>query len=209
MPQLKLAVYTPRGPRMAIALIGRTDNEVNGTSREFLRLLPDGGPGTVTIDDPGQYDRLTAVLVNADTRATRDRRINDWRWRHDAQAINVRVSRNFTKPSVKARRPLRNTKRASTRARVTVAFSDRMYVLNSRTVKLIAPNGRAVKAKLALTTLGSRSRPIEGADKVVLTPSKRLRPRTRYEVRLSRDLRDFGGDPLPASALTWSFVTNR
>ena len=46
-------------------------------------------------------------------------------------------------------------------------------------------------------------------DKVVLTPSKPLRRHARYEVRLSRDLRDFGGNALRPSALTWSFVTGR
>jgi hypothetical protein len=44
---------------------------------------------------------------------------------------------------------------------------------------------------------------------VVLTPAKPLRRRARYEVRLSRDLRDFGGNALRASALTWSFTTHR
>ena len=209
IPQLKLAVYTPRGPRMAIALVGRTGNEVNGTSKVFLQRLPGGGPGVVTIDDPGQYDRLTAVVINADTSAVRDKTFNDWRWRHDYQAMSARISTDFDTPFVKRRRPLRNTHRASTRARVTVSFSDRMFVLNSRTVKLVAPNGRSLKAKLALTTAGRKRSAATGADEVVLTPSKRLRPHTRYEVRLSRDLRDFGGNALRSSARTWSFVTKR
>jgi hypothetical protein len=43
----------------------------------------------------------------------------------------------------------------------------------------------------------------------VLTPAKPLHKHTRYEVRLSSDLRDFGGNALRTSALTWSFVTRR
>jgi hypothetical protein len=194
---------------MAIALVGRTGTEVNGTSKVFLQLLRGGGPGTITIDDPGQYDRLTAVVINADSSATRDKTINDWRWHHDFQAMSARVSADFDDPFVRSRRPLRNTHRTSIGADVTISFSDRMFVLNSRTVKLVAPNGRAVKAKLALTTGGRKTSAATGADKVVLRPSKRLRPRARYEVRLSRDLRDFGGNALRSSALTWSFVTKR
>jgi hypothetical protein len=43
----------------------------------------------------------------------------------------------------------------------------------------------------------------------VITPRARLRTGTRYRVRLSRDLRDFGGNALPSSDLNWSFVTKR
>src|SRR3954469_16817774 len=61
LPELKLAVNTPRGTRMAIALVGRRGDEENGTASRFMKLLPNGGPATITIDDPGQYQRLTAV----------------------------------------------------------------------------------------------------------------------------------------------------
>ncbi|MEA2441494.1 MAG: hypothetical protein QOH76_2918 [Thermoleophilaceae bacterium] len=209
MPQLKLAVATPRGTRMAIALIGRTGDEVHGTSHEFLKLLPSGGPGLVTIDNPGQYDRLTAAVINSDTAAKRDTSINDWLWRHDSQGISARVSGDFTAPRVTGRRPNPGTHRASLRPPVTVSFNERMYTLNSHTVKLLAPNGRSVKAKVTVTTRGRKSSPLAGANRLVLTPRARLHAHTRYRVRLSRDLRDYGGNALPASALGWSFVTRR
>jgi hypothetical protein len=76
-------------------------------------------------------------------------------------------------------------------------------------VKLVDSKGHMVNAKLALTTKGKKRRAAAGADTAVLTPSKPLRKRARYEVRLSRDLRDFGGNALPNAALTWSFVTRR
>jgi hypothetical protein len=48
-----------------------------------------------------------------------------------------------------------------------------------------------------------------GADKIVLTPTKRLARGRRYKVELSRDLRDLGGNALRTSARTWSFTTKR
>jgi hypothetical protein len=210
VPQLKLAVATPRGARMTIALVGRMGDEVNGTSQEFIKLLPGGGPGTITIDNPGQYDRLTAAVINADASAkTFSRILGDWLWLKDGLSINARVSTDFTAPSVVARSPKRGTRRASKRGRIAVAFSERMFELSTKSVKLVGPNGRSVKAKLALTTKGRKAATVAGADKVVLTTHAPLRKHTRYEVRLSRDLRDFGGNALPASALTWSFRTGR
>ena len=209
MPRMTFAVSTPRGARMAIALVGRTGDEVNGTAHEFLKLLPFGGPGTITIDNPGQYERLTGVVVNADTSATRDNTIGDWIYHRDSQSTIARVSADFTAPHVTHRRPLRGTRAASARARVTINFSDRMFALTTKTVKLVDSKGHMVNAKLALTTKGRKRRAAAGADTAVLTPSKPLRKRARYEVRLSRDLRDFGGNALPDAALTWSFVTRR
>jgi hypothetical protein len=210
VPQLRLAVSAPRGARMAIALVGRKGDELTGTSEKFLQLLPGGGPGTITIDNPGQYDRLTAAVINADASAkTYSQFLGDWNWLKDGLSINARVSTDFTAPSVKARSPKRGTRRASKRGRVAIAFSERMFELTTNSVKLVGPNGRSVKAKLALTTRGKKSKAAAGADKVVLTTNARLHKHTRYELRLSRDLRDFGGNALPASALTWSFRTGR
>jgi hypothetical protein len=210
MRRLTLAVSTPRGTHMAIALVGRVGDEVNGTSRQFLRLLPNGGPDNITIDNPGQYDRLTAVVVNADASAkTFSPSIGDWLWLKDAQPIDVRVSGDFTAPSVVRRSPRPRTRRASVRARVSIKFSERMFGVNVNTVKLVGPNGRHVKSKLALTTRGRKASADAGADKVVLTPRTPLRKGARYEIRLSRDLRDFGGNVLRRSALSWSFRIGR
>jgi hypothetical protein len=92
---------------------------------------------------------------------------------------------------------------------VAIAFSERMIELNASTVKLVGPGGRRVKARLQLTSAGRSARATAGADKVVLTPRTPLRRGKRYHVVLSRDLRDLGGNPLPPSALSWSFVTRR
>jgi hypothetical protein len=210
MPQMRLAVNTPRGTRMAIALVGRTGDEASGTSTKFLKLLPNGGPGLITIENPDQYERLTAVVINADTSQDGfSRQLQDWDWLRDAQAINARVSADSSAPSVTHRSPKPGTRRASTRTRLVVDFSDRMFVLGSKTVRLIGPNGRSVKTKIGLFSRGRKVGAAAGATKMVITPKSRLLRGKRYRVRLSRDLRDFGGNALPTSALEWSFVTKR
>jgi hypothetical protein len=193
---------------MAIALVGRVGDEVHGTAHEFAKLLPSGGPATITIDNPGQYDRITGVVVNADTSATRDR-AGEWIYHRDSQDVSARASADFRKPYVTHRRPLRGTHAASPHARVTISFSDRMFMLTTKTVKLVDAKGHSVRTRLALTTKGRKRRAGAGADKVVLTPAKPLRKHARYEVRLSGDLRDFGGNALRPSALRWSFTTHR
>jgi hypothetical protein len=210
MQRMRLAVSTPRGTRMAIALVGRTGDEVTGTTEEFVRHLAKGGPGEITIDNPGRFDRLTAVVVNSDASASRfSQSLGDWVWEKDSQPIEARMSADFSTPSVRRRGPRAGAHGVSRRARVAVSFSDRMFELTGRTVKLIAPNGRGVKATLALTTKGRRSRAANGADRLVIAPRAPLRRGARYTVRLSRDLRDYGGNALPKSDLTWSFVTKR
>jgi Bacterial Ig-like domain len=207
LPKLTFAVSTARGPRMAIAVVGRVGDEVHGTAHEFLKLLPSGGPATITIDNPAQYERITGVVINADTSATRDR-FGDWIYRRDSQGFSARASADVKGPWVTHRRPLRNTHAASPHARVTISFSERMFMLTTKTVKLVDSKGHVVKARLALTTKGRKRRAGAGADRAVLTPVKPLRKHARYQLRLSSDLRDFGGNALRPSALTWSFTTH-
>jgi hypothetical protein len=208
MSKMTFAVSTPRGPHMAIALVGRTGDEVNGTAHEFMKLLPYGGPQTITIDNPGQYDRITGLVINADTSATRDS-FGDWNYHRDSQSFSARVSNDFVAPHVTHRRPARGTRLASPRRHIEISFSDRMFQLTAKTVKLVDSQGHVVRTQLALTTNGRKRRAGAGANKVVLTPVKPMRTHSRYEVRLSRDLRDFGGNALRPQALTWSFTTHR
>ena len=153
-------------------------------------------------------DRITGVVINADTSATRDG-FGDWVYHRDSQGVSARASADFTAPHVTHRRPLRGTHAASPHARVTISFSDRMFMLTTKTVKLMDSKGHLVKTRLSLTTKGRKRSPGAGADRAVLTPAKPLRKHARYEVRLSRDLRDFGGNSLRGSALSWSFTTHR
>jgi hypothetical protein len=210
MSQLKLAVNTQRGARMAIALVGRVGDVTSGTAETFVKLLPHGGPGVVTVDNPDRFKRLTAVVINADARATRfSNTLGDWIWEKDDQAFNARVSGDFIAPKLRGRSPAPGARRASTRSRVRVRFSERVLELTTHTVRLVGPDGHGVKAKLKLTTKGRKARSISGADTALLTPTKRLKPGKRYTVRLSRDLRDWGGNALPRAGLTWAFRTKR
>jgi hypothetical protein len=92
---------------------------------------------------------------------------------------------------------------------VTINFSDRMFDLTTKTVKLVDAKGHTVDTRLALTYKGKKRSAATGIDRAVLTPRKPLRKHARYKVRLSSDLRDFGGNALPNAALTWSFVARR
>jgi hypothetical protein len=49
-----------------------------------------GGPLTATLPDPARFTRITAVLVNADTRTTTyDERDHDWRYRAEETPLQI------------------------------------------------------------------------------------------------------------------------
>ena len=57
----------PEGIATGLALVGRIGSERHGRVVDVLRFAPRGGPMTVRLARPGRFDRLTAVLINADT----------------------------------------------------------------------------------------------------------------------------------------------
>jgi hypothetical protein len=57
----------PRGIAAGLALVGRVGSERRGRIVDVLRFAPRGGSMTVRLARPGRFDRLTAVLINADT----------------------------------------------------------------------------------------------------------------------------------------------
>ncbi len=65
---IKLTVHAPRGIRSALAIVTRTGPIKGGEVGISSRYLANGGRGAVTIRDPGSYDRVTAVVINADGR---------------------------------------------------------------------------------------------------------------------------------------------
>jgi hypothetical protein len=76
-PKLKLRVRGERGVQTGIALVGR-DDETGSVTRK-VKLLKKGGRGSVTLPGPGKFERVTAVVVNADGRVKGfDPRIRDW-----------------------------------------------------------------------------------------------------------------------------------
>jgi hypothetical protein len=82
----------PRGVAAGLALVGRIGSERGGRSVSRLRFKPGGGPMTVRLHRPSRFVRLTAVLINADTRASGfDARRLDWNYLTDTAPFRVRA----------------------------------------------------------------------------------------------------------------------
>jgi hypothetical protein len=115
---LRLEVTAPDGLRAALSLVGRG---TNGTSTA-LRDLPSGGRGAVTLDSPGAYDRITAVVVNADTSRAAERKdaSGQWAFARDGQQLTARLV-TIGAPSV-ANEPLPPAALAPPPARTPVAI---------------------------------------------------------------------------------------
>ena len=84
-PKLQLTGSLPAGTAGAVMLVARKGSQVRKTTEG---VIPTGGVTSVTLDDPGSYERITAVVVNgsydkAGWNGT------DWNWTRDQQAINV------------------------------------------------------------------------------------------------------------------------
>ena len=202
VPRIKLVADTPRGTRMALALVARSGGEAGGDATVRIERLPAGGTGTVTLDDPARYARLTAVIVNADARTTArySRTLQDWEWLHDAARVSLRISTDFSPPEVRTRTPGPGDRGVSRTPRLYVTFSEPLARIGARTVTLTGPGGRRVNAQVVRRA---------GGLGVKIRPHGRLLPGRRYRVRLSADIEDGGGNPLPAAARDWSFVTAR
>ena len=107
---LRLAASFPHGTSAAIALVAREGSDDGGTVTTELRRLPDGGAGSVTIDDPSSFyasgGRITAVLVNSDAShgALWSERLGDWHWRADGNPVTARVTSDTRDPRASLRR---------------------------------------------------------------------------------------------------------
>ena len=82
----------PRGIAAGLALVGRVGNERNGHVVSRLRFKQHGGAMTVRLGRPARFERITAVLINADTRAEgfSARRL-DWNYLTDTAPFRVRA----------------------------------------------------------------------------------------------------------------------
>ena len=65
---VKLIVKAAKGTRSSLALVGRKGPATSGAVTSVAEFLPRGGRGTVELPNPASYDRITAVVVNADGR---------------------------------------------------------------------------------------------------------------------------------------------
>lgn len=87
--RLRLRAQVERGTRGAIALVGRRGPRTGGSVATALRYLPRGGKGTVRLPRARRFDRVTAVLVNADGRV----RGSDRDYLRDDRRFKAKVSR--------------------------------------------------------------------------------------------------------------------
>lgn len=186
----------PRGVAGAIAIVGRTGDETTGSSVVALKRLPRGGAGRATLQNANSFNRVTAVIINADVDVDGfNRQAGDWNWLGDDSEISVAVN-DFTRPSVRKTSPKRNARSVSRRTRISMTFNEVLAGANRSTVKLIAPNGRSIPSSV-----------LPNGRSLKIIPARRLSPRTRYAVRLSTAVTDGGGNALPSSRRTFRFTT--
>ncbi|HEY0318933.1 MAG TPA: MXAN_6640 family putative metalloprotease [Solirubrobacterales bacterium] len=86
-------VTAPRGTRAAVALVGRLGSERRGRTVTRLTYSRGGGRMVARLPDPGRFERITAVVVNADARARgfSARRL-DWLYLTDQVPFEIRAN---------------------------------------------------------------------------------------------------------------------
>jgi hypothetical protein len=162
--RIRLAVAAPSGTSAALALVGRTSSG----RVVVLKKLAGGGHGVVTLTNPGDLTRLTAVLVNSDVKhGSFSGTLQDYRFKRDKQRFYVHPSTDFTAP--------RLSRRVASPNRVTVKFSEPVLGVSGRSLKLVGARAH-VKFKA-----GSRS--------AMLVPARAL-SRGRHRLRLSAAITD-------------------
>jgi hypothetical protein len=178
--------------------VGRVGSGSSSQAFVELKELPSGGSGTVVVEDPSRFARLTAVLVNSDSRVIGSSQITgDWVYGRDSQLYYARMSTDFTGPRVTKRSPGSGARRVRRKPTVKVTFSERVLGVSTKSLQLLAPNGRAIKARVKFT---------RNARSATLTPKGKLRSKVRYTVRVTPAVTDTALNPL-RSTTTWSFVT--
>lgn len=178
--RIKLATFAPAGTAAAVALVGLTSS--SSTATIALREMPKGGIGSVTLDSPSQYVRVTAVLVNSDTSIDSfDAGFGDWFYERDNQSFYGRVSTDFTAPRVARVAPSAGASRVVRGVRVKVTFSEPVRGVDTKSVQLLAPNGSAVAASVKL---GSGSRV------ATIAPTRRLASARPYRIRVRNTITD-------------------
>jgi hypothetical protein len=196
--RVKLGIAAPAGTYAGLALVGRAGAVPGGTMAEVVKTLPGGGNGSVTIDDPARFSQLTAVLINADSQLSGASDLTgDWNYARDSQPYYARVTTDFTAPRVLRTSPRTGARRVSRTARVKVTFSEAVRGVTTRSVRLIASNGRAVGERVSLSS---------NARAATITAKKALSRNRLYRVRVTTAVTDTAVNPL-APARTFAFRT--
>jgi hypothetical protein len=88
---VEVTAQAPEGIDAGLALVGRIGSERHGRTVKALDYAEAGGTLTATLPDPGRFQRITAVVVNADaTAAGYDARHLDWRY--PTEEVPFRIS---------------------------------------------------------------------------------------------------------------------
>lgn len=91
---IRLVVRAQRGVRSGIALVARRGGATGGQVVRRLKFLPRGGRASVALRRPRGYQRITAVVVNADPRVQGfSFRRGDWHYRKNNQWFRARLVR--------------------------------------------------------------------------------------------------------------------
>ena len=88
---LRLEVEAAPGVRAGIALVAREGDKLSGRVVSRSRYLGRNGRGSVILRSAGGYERVTAVVVNADGRV-RGFRDGDWVYAKDGRRFDVQLS---------------------------------------------------------------------------------------------------------------------
>ncbi|HEX3737840.1 MAG TPA: MXAN_6640 family putative metalloprotease [Solirubrobacterales bacterium] len=87
---VEVQVEAPEGVAAGLALVGRIGSERHGRTVKAIGYREAGGGLTATLADPGRFQRITAVVVNADASATGySARHLDWRYLTDQTPFRV------------------------------------------------------------------------------------------------------------------------
>ncbi|HTR74307.1 MAG TPA: MXAN_6640 family putative metalloprotease [Solirubrobacterales bacterium] len=98
---VEVHLEAPEGVAAGLALVGRVGSERHGRTVKSIAYSAAGGGMTATLPDPGRFQRITAVLVNAD--ADEDgysaRHLD---WRYLANGMPFRVSGRIVRSAAAA-----------------------------------------------------------------------------------------------------------
>ena len=194
----KVIGRTPAGTASAVAFAGRSGDQFSGPVTTRVANMPSGGTGSVLVEAPSSFSRLTAVLVNSDTTIAGFNTVTgDWAWSRDGQSADIRVSSDVTPAGIASRSPAPGATRVPVRSKVVVKFSEPVSGVGGGNLRLLAPDGRQVPADVIYDA---------GSSQATLTPRAALAQGKRFTVQLSGAGIADGADNRMADD-AWSFTT--
>jgi hypothetical protein len=90
--KIRLRLRVERGVRSGLALVARKGEEVGGKVVARTEFLRRGGEGSVSLRRPRRFDRVTAVIANADGRQ-HGFGFDDWDYTRDNRDFSARIQK--------------------------------------------------------------------------------------------------------------------